>query len=276
MHVPFRPLFVASAIALSVSALGTAHGDEKSVQSLADARHESRIMTTYALSPYLRANDLQVSVYDGKATLTGVVEESVAKDLAKEIALGVKGVKEVDNQIVVQPDYVPPVLSATRSYGELIDDATITAAVKSKLMWSKHTDGLSTEVETNGGKVTLRGKAESAAARALAGRLAMNTRGVGAVDNQLSVKSKPNMADTAKGSVKAAGQDLSDSWITAKVKSTLLYSTNVNSIDISVSTKQGVVTLSGKVGSGAEQALAIELAHNVRGVKSVQSQALSF
>lgn len=276
MHVPFRPLLVASAIALSVSALGTAHGGEKSVQSLADARHESQIMTTYALSPYLRANELQVSVYDGKATLSGMVEESVAKDLAKQIALGVKGVKEVDNQIVVQPDYVPPVLSATRSYGELIDDATITAAVKSKLMWSKHTDGLSTEVETNAGKVTLRGKAESAVSRELAGRLAMNTRGVGAVDNQLTVKSKPTMADTAKGSVKAAGQDLSDSWITAKVKSTLLYSTNVNSVDISVDTKKGVVTLSGKVGSGAERALAIELAHNVRGVKRVRSQALTF
>lgn len=276
MLLPLRPLLIASAIALSLSALGTAQADEKSAQSLADARQESQILTTYALSPYLRANDLKVSVYDGKATLSGQVEESVAKDLAKQIALGVKGVKEVDNQIVVQPDYVPPVLSATRSYGELIDDATITTAVKSKLMWSKHTDGLSTEVETHAGKVTLRGHAESGAARELAGRLALNTRGVGSVDNQLTVKGKPSLAETAKGSVKGAGRDLSDSWITAKVKSTLLYSTNVNSVDISVTTKKGVVTLSGKVGSGAEQALAIELANNVRGVNSVQSKALTF
>ena len=39
--------------------------------------------------------------------------------------------------------------------------------------------------------------------------------------------------------------------------------------------RQGRGELSGKVDSGAERALAIELAQNVRGVKSVQSKALT-
>ena len=83
-----------------------------------------------------------MSVHEGKATLTGKVDESVNKDLAKQIALGVDGIKDVDNQIVVQADYVPPARSsADRSYGEVIDDATITSAVKSKLVWSKNTEG---------------------------------------------------------------------------------------------------------------------------------------
>ena len=60
------------------------------------------------------------------------------------------------------------------------------------------------------------------------------------------------------------------------MKSTYGYSSNVNGSDIGVSTNSGIVTLSGKVDSGAERALAIELAQNVRGVKSVQSKALTF
>ena len=80
--------------------------------------------------------------------------------------------------------------------------------------------------------------------------------------------------DTAKGSAQEAGRDVADAWITAKVKSTYKYSSNVDGSDIAVSTDSGIVTLSGKVDSGAERALAIELAQNVRGVKSVQSKGL--
>ena len=49
--------------------------------------------------------------------------------------------------------------------------------------------------------------------------------------------------------------DRPDGWITTKVKSTLLYSSNVDGSDIKVDTKNGVVTLSGKVDTGAERAL---------------------
>jgi osmotically-inducible protein OsmY len=68
---------------------------------------------------------------------------------------------------------------------------------------------------------------------------------------------------------------MSDNWITTKVKSTFMFSTNVRGSDIDVSTKDGIVTLTGKVHSGAERDLAVELANNVRGVKSVQSKGLT-
>ncbi|MEO3877626.1 BON domain-containing protein [Rheinheimera fenheensis] len=60
------------------------------------------------------------------------------------------------------------------------------------------------------------------------------------------------------------------------MKSTFMYSSNVSGADISVNTEKGIVTLSGKLDSGAEQALAIELAQNIRGVKSVTSKQLIF
>jgi len=241
-------------IALAFAASGAAFSAETLSQDVVEARQETQIWTTYALNPHLRANDLKVSVHAGKATLSGKVEESVSKDLAKQIALGVSGIREVDNQIVVQSDYVYPAASSTRSYGEVIDDATITTAVKSKLLWSKNADGLSVDVDTERGKVRLQGSADTAAAKDLAGRLAANTRGVLAVNNQLVVKAaKPSMGDKVKVSAKEAEHDVADGWITTKVKSTFLYSTTVDGADITVNTSGGVVTLSGKVDSAAER-----------------------
>ncbi len=100
-----RNLLSASGIALSLAATSGAAVAGTQSQDVTEARQETQIWTTYALSPDLRANDLKVSVHDGKATLTGKVEESVNKDLAEQIALGVNGIKDVDNQIVVQADY---------------------------------------------------------------------------------------------------------------------------------------------------------------------------
>lgn len=276
MNMQSPKKFLAAAIAISAMAIGAPVVADTAAQNITEARQETQIWTTYALSPHLRANDLKVSVRNGKATLTGTVEEDVNKDLAKQIALGVSGIKTVDNQIVVQSDYTPPKRSSDRSFGEVVDDATITSVVKSKLLWSKHTEGMVTNVDTAAGKVTLRGAAESAQAKELAGRLAMNTDGVVAVNNQLVVKgTKATAVATTKAATKEAGRDMSDSWITTKVKSTFMFSNNVKGSDIDVSTKDGVVTLTGKVHSGAERDLAVELANNVRGVKSVQSKGLT-
>ncbi|MCY1279394.1 BON domain protein [compost metagenome] len=97
------------------------------------------------------------------------------------------------------------------------------------------------------------------------------------MNNQIKLDTaKPGVVASGKSTATEAGQEISDSWITTKVQSTLLYSSNVSGSDIVVGTDQGIVTLSGKVGNGAEQALAVELAQNVRGVKSVKSTELAF
>ena len=278
MYTSSRKLVLASAITLALVSISGAVVADPPSQDVVEARQESQISTSYSLSPYLRADDIQVSVDAGTATLSGTVEESVDKELADQIALGVTGIKTVDNQIIVKADYVPPTrTSQERSFGEVVDDATITATVKSKLLWSKNTDGLDIDVDTRMGKVTLHGAAENGASKELAGRMAKNTRGVVSVDNQLVVgTSKPKSKAADVDSEQDTSQEISDTWITTKVKSTFMYSSNVDNDDISVSTKDGSVTLSGKVSSGAERELAIELAQNVRGVKSVNATALTF
>lgn len=276
MNHAFRKLALTTAIALGIAASGTGLLAAPVSQEVTEARQETQIWTTYALSPYLRATDIKVSVHGNKATLTGKVDEDVNKDLAKQIALGVSGIKEVDNQIVVAGEYVAPTRSSERSFGEVVDDASIKAAVKSKLLWSKHTKGLDTEVDIRRGRVTLSGTADSAAAKELATRLTLNTRGVVSVNNQLRVDANaPDAGDKTKAAAKEVGHDIADGWITAKIKSTYVFSSNVESSDITVDTKDGVVVLSGKVSSGAERALAIEFAENIRGVKSVNAKGLT-
>lgn len=278
MKKSIRNFIHASGIVLALSTTSSpVLAEEKMDQGFIDARQETQIWTTYVLSPYLRASDLKVSVHKGKATLTGKVNEDINKELAQQIALGVVGIKDVDNQIKVDENYEPPKTAFTQSYSDIVNDAGITAAVKSKLLWSKNTDATSIKVETKQGMVKLTGNAESEDAKALAGLLANNTKGVNLVDNQLKISEpKPTPSENVKMAAGNAGQSISDSWITTKVKSTFMYSNNVDGTDISVMTEDGVVTLSGKLGSGAEQALAVELAQNVRGVKQVQSKDLKY
>lgn len=275
-----KTLLLAAAVALVLGTNPALAIDKMSAKdqsgSVVNARQEAQIWTTYALSPYLRTNDITVTVEDGKVTLKGNVEEDVHKDLAAAIAAGVDGIKDVDNQIKVDADYKKPYDSGTRGYGDMVDDATITAAVKSKLLWSKHTEGMDTKVVTHNGKVTLNGNVATQQAKQQAEKLAKNTDGVRSVDNRLQINDKIAFVNGDREQGAGNGNVISDSWITTKVKSMFLYSSNVAGTDISVNTSKGIVTLAGKVDSGAEQALAIELAQNIRGVKSVSSKQLIF
>jgi hyperosmotically inducible protein len=71
--------------------------------------------------------------------------------------------------------------------GEKVDDATITAKVKMDLMSNRSTSALHTEVTTNGGVVTLTGKAASRTEKDLATAVAKNVKGVVRVDNQMTI-----------------------------------------------------------------------------------------
>jgi hyperosmotically inducible periplasmic protein len=125
--------------------------------------------------------------------------------------------------------------------------------------------------------VTLTGTTASAAERELADRIALNTDGVVAVNNRLTVGGKPVTSEAKGQATKAAhetGDEVSDAWITAKVKSTLLFSRNVDGLEVAVTTNSGVVSLSGSVNNSAQRELAVELAQNVVGVKKVDASGL--
>jgi osmotically-inducible protein OsmY len=259
-------------ISVLVLVSGAALADDRDIgERLNDARLEGQLWASFALNRHLNPFAFSVDVKDGKATISGKVEESVQRDLAGEIALGINGIDQVDNQIEVIRDLdIRREPSAERSFGDRFRDATTTATVKSKLLWNRNTGGLAINVSTENGVVTLDGNTDSDASRQLAERLAKNTEGVVQVKNQLTVAPDTQRSDWEGD----AGEAISDTWITSKVKSTLLFSRDVPGTAISVQTRDGVVKLEGTLDSEARKALVIELTRDIHGVKRVDDSAL--
>lgn len=66
--------------------------------------------------------------------------------------------------------------------------------------------------------------------------------------------------------------DAKDAWIDGKAETTLLLNGNLNSFAINTDVKNGAVTLTGKVESNVDKALAEELIENLDGVTKVDNQ----
>ncbi|MBX9848459.1 MAG: BON domain-containing protein [Rhodocyclaceae bacterium] len=69
----------------------------------------------------------------------------------------------------------------------------------------------------------------------------------------------------------SAGDYVSDSWITTKVKTSLMEDKLVKATEVNVETYKGTVQLSGFVSSEAAMAQAIKVAQGVKGVTSVKN-----
>ena len=82
-------------------------------------------------------------------------------------------------------------------------------------------------------------------------------------------------ADKAESKVKStadkAGTATKDSWLTSKTKIALFADDRVKGTNVSVETKNGVVTLRGKAATPEEKAAAAEVAKSVEGVASVRN-----
>jgi osmotically-inducible protein OsmY len=125
----------------------------------------------------------EVDVKDGMVTLRGDAASQAQKELTTEYAKGVEGVKDVNNEMTVTETS-----KKTRTVGEKIDDASITAQVKMTLLYHRSTSALNTKVETKRGVVTLYGKASNAAELDLATKLANDVNGVKGVNNRMTIE----------------------------------------------------------------------------------------
>jgi hyperosmotically inducible protein len=67
------------------------------------------------------------------------------------------------------------------------------------------------------------------------------------------------------------GSQVDDAVITSSIKKALLANSTVNSFDLQVETRNGVVQLSGFVNNQAQIAKALAIAHAVAGVKTVEN-----
>lgn len=82
---------------------------------------------------------------------------------------------------------------------------------------------------------------------------------------------------TAPNETNAAGesdQPVTDTWITTKVKSELATTDGVKSMDISVKTIDGVVTLTGVLDTDLAVKKAVAAAKSIKGVRDVDASGL--
>ena len=68
------------------------------------------------------------------------------------------------------------------------------------------------------------------------------------------------------------GTHIDDAGITAAVKTAFATDPDVRALSIDVDTRDGMVTLSGRVGSAAERARAEDIARRTDGVKAVHNE----
>lgn len=151
----------------------------------------TKVKSTLLFHRNVSATGTEVFSEDGTITLKGEAASQAQKDLTTEYVKDVEGVKKVKNEMTVLSAVKKPVGKkiGEKADGviESIDDASITAMVKSTLLYHRSTSALKTTVETKDGVVRLGGKAGNATIRDLTTKIVNDVHGVNKVINNMSV-----------------------------------------------------------------------------------------
>jgi hyperosmotically inducible periplasmic protein len=199
---------------------------------------ESRVEARLSRDARLKDDSIRVSVDDGVATLRGEVDSIAEKARAEKLAR-VRGVKRVDNKLDVDSDAKDRAEDRAEKAKDRIEDN----ADRAKDRIDERADRAKERVEDD-----------------LHGRVP---------DTDVRGRKIDRAAD--KPAKTEPGAELSDTWITTKVKTQFVGEDVLRGSDISVDTNQdGVVTLTGTVPSEAARARAVEIARTTKGVRKLE------
>ncbi|HUJ09539.1 MAG TPA: BON domain-containing protein [Verrucomicrobiae bacterium] len=202
---------------------------------------EDELLFEKSVSP----NFIDVTTDKGIVTLTGTVNDILAKDRAVKIAETIRGVRAVVNRIEVRPTARP--------------DQDIRKGVLAVLSRDPATEGYQIAVSVTNAVVTLTGTVGSWAEVRLAGEVAKGVTGVKELSNDLKMHYAVERPDSA---------------IAADVKARLRWDVWLNNDSINAIVQDGKVTLTGTVGSVLEKSRATGDAW-VDGVFSVDATELN-
>ncbi len=224
-------------------------------ESTQDATTTSRVRTALLLSKHVSPFDIKVETTQAEVTLDGQVPSEQIKAVAGAIALDTSGVKEVHNNLGINPSTARN--PETVGLSDRVADLEIKTLVGEDLsqnadLTDKH---IATDVKNR--MVTLSGAVDSSAQKNQAEHIAWQVPGVMGVTDNLSAAN----AETNPESV--------DEKLAHRVEFEL-YSTKAISLkSVQIRAESGTVTLSGNVSSRAEKLLAEKTAQSVEGVRKV-------
>jgi hyperosmotically inducible protein len=148
-----------------------------------DAWLSAKVKSTLLFHRNVSSSGTDVYVKDGVVSLRGTASSEAQKELTAEYAKDVEGVKEVKNELTIVKTPVQPEQTAQ----ERIDDASITAQVKSSLFSHRSTSAIKTKVQTIDGVVTVSGVAKNDAEKSLVSKLVDDINGVSKVINNMTI-----------------------------------------------------------------------------------------
>jgi hyperosmotically inducible protein len=163
----------------------------------------------------VKAYRIDVDTKDRVVTLNGAVDTPAARARAVQLAKATDGVREVVDQLTVTPGVTPTTGVDDKIQGEareaardadaktdaaqkkagdtadragnVVSNAALTSAVKTKFLADTDISGLKIDVDSNNGVVTLTGMVPSAAEKNRALKVARETDGVKSVVDRLKV-----------------------------------------------------------------------------------------
>ena len=144
-------------------------------------------------------------------------------------------------------------------------DAWIDGKAETTLLLNTNLNSFDINTDVHSGVVTLTGAVDSNLEKSLAGELIAGLDGVKEVENNLSILDENNQSDLDDKALSA----LTDAKITTVLKTRFLMAEDVSAMDIEVETTNNVVLLTGKVKSGTEHDLAMNMARNTEDVTKV-------
>ncbi|MDW7773875.1 MAG: BON domain-containing protein [Desulfobulbaceae bacterium] len=244
---------------------------------------EAQLVTSYTLNEHLNPFKISVDVKDGIANITGSVDSEIERDLAVEIARSIDGIREVKEDLKIGP--AEDAREKKSEFARRVEDATVTAKVKYRLILNKHIASYDINVDTENSVVTLTGRVDSGEKRDLIVKLAENTSGVAQVKDNLIVTDPGNMrqegqeempgekpGSTMQKRMDELSQDMKDTWITTKARSLLLVSNEAEGARYDITTKDGRITVTGTVKSEQQAGAIRTILEDMQGVREVETQ----
>jgi hyperosmotically inducible protein len=231
--------------------------------SSGDPDTSRKVKTALGLSKRLARFDINVTTSDGVATLTGQLPSEDIKSLAGEIARDTAGVKDVKNEIAVDPAAQPSTESVH------VEDLEIRVAILEALAHSRELGGKNIDVKVENRSVTLSGSVETPTQRNGAEQIARAVDGVAGVTNNLVVTNPQAASEPPAANAPPAD---SNAELAKRIEFELYRTNAFNTQTMHVKAEDGAVTLAGTVRSRAEQLLAERVVQSVSGVKKVTNE----
>jgi osmotically-inducible protein OsmY len=202
------------------------------------------VLDALEFEPSIDAASIGVAVDNGIVTLTGHVPTYREKLRAEELAMAVRGVKGIAQEIEVRPVGAHPAA-----------DDEIAQRILDVLRWSTGLPADAVKVKVQSGWVTLSGRVEWNYQRESAARAIRDLAGVKGVTNAILIAPKASPAD-----------------IRDRIVQALKRQAELDMKNIRIEVSEGAVTLEGKVHSLTERRVAEQAVWAVPGIREVRDR----